>query len=356
MSCNNKFLYSTPCAKSIGGIKKMWYTYSDSIATVMDYDDTYIGEETFNPRLIATLILEGNRFEEVVSKPDAVTITENITVDETVGSNTTTTEITIKQSDMLSEAIDRLKESAFAEYVFLFEDMQGRYFLYGIDKPVKLSSGTVESGNVIGDFNGGTFTFTTEGVLSRLWTKEEAEEGTYTGYYVKVKELFQAPKLRTVGNLTTIEIDTGYDFQVVKVKPTVNKISIGLNFNNNQYQLGHVDRFVLDFQNGNSETLAEFYNDEMYNVVEYYYRKGLILTDKRKFKVVFDSRNNDKPFDLLMLNFSSGVGTEEIASIEKIPTTYLAIIEGEVIFKREKNNEEDTVIINSIKYMPSDWK
>lgn len=353
MSCNNKFLYSTPCAKSIGGIKKMWYTFRDSIATVMDYDDTYIGNKNFNPRYIATLILEGNRFEEVVSKPDAVTITENITVDETVGSNTTTTEITIKQSDMLSEAIDRLKESAFAEYVFLFEDMQGRYFLYGIDKPVKLSSGTVESGNVIGDFNGGTFTFTTEGVLSRLWTKEEAEEGNYTSYYVKVKELFQAPKLRTLGNLTTIEIDTGYDFQVVKVKPTVNKISIGLNFNDNQYQLGHVDRFLLE---RGSAYLAEFDNDEMYNVVEYYYRKGLTLTDKRKFKVVVDKRYTNKPFNLLMLNFSSGVGTEEIASIEKIPTTYLAIIEGEVIFKREKNNEEDTVIINSIKYMPSDWK
>lgn len=354
MSCNKSYLLSEPCAKSIGGIKKMWYTFRDNIATVMDYDDVYISEENFNPRYIATLILDGGRFEEVVSKPDAVTITENITVNEITESSTT--EIIIKQSDMLTKAIVRLKESAFVEYVFLFEDMQGRYFLYGIDKPVTLSSATVESGNVIGDFNGGTFTFTTEGVLSRLWTKEEADTGEWTNAYVKVKELFQTSKLKTVGNLTTLDFDRGHDFSVVKVNATSNKVSIGVNFEDNRYQLGHINSFMVEMPNGNNKTLATFDFDNMYNVVLYYYRKGLILTDKRKFKVVFDTRYSGEPIVELMLNLFTGTGTEGVSTIENIPSTYLIIMEGEVIFKREQQNDEDTVVINRIRYMPSYWK
>lgn len=354
MSCKHSYLESNPCAKSIGGIKRMWYTFKDNIAIVMDYDDAPIGEKYFNPRYIATLILEGGQFMEVVSKPDAVTITENITVNEITDSSTT--EITIKQSDMLSTAIDRFKESAFNEYVFLFEDMQGRYFLYGIDKPVTLSSGTVESGNVIGDFNGGTFTFTTEGVLSRLWTKYEAENGDYTSNYVKVKELFQDTKLKTLGNFNTLTFDTAYDFDVVDITKTSSKVSIDLNFEYNHFQLQHRDLFVLAMPNGNTVSLAKFDNDDMYNIVQYYYRKGLILTDKRKFKVVLDSRNSDELFTELWLHLDTGVSTESVTTIEGIPSTYFAIIEGEVIFKREQQNDEDTVVINSIKYMPSDWK
>lgn len=354
MSCNKSYLTSNPCAKSIGGIKKMWYTFKDNIATVGDYDDAYIGDKYFEPRYIATLILNGDNFVEVVSKPDAVTITENITVNEITDSSTT--EITIKQSDMLSAAIDKFKESANAEYVFLFEDMQGRYFLYGIDKPVTLTSGTVESGNVIGDFNGGTFTFTTEGVLSRLWTKYEAENGDYTSNYVKVKELFQNTKLTTLGNLNTLTFDTGNDFFVVDITKTQSKVSIDLNFEENQFQLSHRDLFVLEMPNGNTVSLATFDNDNMYSIVLYYLRKGLILTDKRKFKVVLDSRGSGEPFTELMLSLDTGVSTEDITTIESIPSTYFAIIEGEVIFNRESQNDEDTVVINSIKYMPSDWK
>lgn len=353
MSCNKSYLLNDPCAKSIGGIKKMWYTFKENIATVGDYDDVYIGEKTFNPRFIATLILDRGHFEEVVSKPDAVTITENITVNEITESSTT--EIIIKQSDMLTESINRLKESAFVEYVFLFEDMQGRYFLYGIDKPVTLSSGTVESGNVIGDFNGGTFTFTTEGVLSKLWTKEDADRGDWTSQYVKVKELFQPTKLRMV-NLTTLDFDTGNDFTTVKVTKTTDKVSIGVNFNDNQYHLGHINSFRVEMPNGDSKTLAIFDNDKMLNVVSYFYNKGLTLTDKRQFKVVFDSRNSGNPMTDLMLNLFTGTGADGVSTIETIPSTYLIIMEGEVIFKREQQNDEDTVVINRFKYMPSDWK
>lgn len=354
MSCNKSYLTSNPCAKSIGGIKKMWFTFSDNIATVGDYDDVYIGAEDFTPRYIATLILKSGHFNEVVSKPDAVTITENITVNEITDSSTT--EIIIKQSDMLTEAVKSLKESAFVEYVFLFEDMQGRYFLYGIDKPVTLSSATVESGNVIGDFNGGTFTFTTEGVLSRLWTKEEADIGDWTTNYVKVKELFQNTKLTTLYNFNTLEFDTGHDFQVVDITKTANKVSIDLNFEDNHFQLSHRDLFQFEMPGGNRETLATFDNDDMYSIVLYYYRKGLILTDKRKFKVVLDYRFGDEPMTNIFLLLGTGVGSEGVCSIENIPSTYFAIIEGEVIFKREQQNDEDTVVINSIQYMPSDWK
>lgn len=349
MSCNNTFLYSTPCAKSIGGIKRVWWANFEDIAVVYDWDDAPNFFKDFNPNIISGLYFYPNgRFNELVTKPDKVTITENITVDETVGNDTTTTEIVIKQSDMLSESVEFLKQSANSEYVFLFEDMQGRYFIYGLDKPVKLSSATIEGGNVIGDFNGGTFTFTCEGVLSRFWTKYEAENGDYSSNYINVKMLLNgAYNLQMSYNLqqTVPTIDTGHGFNDIHVTRSATQIDIILNFDDEHLQPGHEDRFWI--KNTFGENIW-FDNDKMYKPISYYFKKGFDFEDKKEFTFIYQG----DPTHELLLEFSDGVSSRDLVSLEFNQNFKVIMFKGYITFKRsaEQGGNEDVFTINQIYY------
>lgn len=349
MSCNNTFLNSTPCAKSIGGIKRVWWTQYDSIAIVYDWDDTPNFLENFYPNIISGLYFYQNRrFYELVTKPDKVTITENITVDETVGNDTTTTEIVIKQSDMLSEAVRTLKMSANSEFVFLFEDMQGRYFIYGLDKPVKLSSATVEGGNVIGDFNGGTFTFTCEGILSRFWTKYEAETGDWTTSYINVKKLLNNQyELREWG-LHNASYDGDIDF-LTNINFTSEGVKITFNFEDNQYQFGHVDKFYIS-EMITSPSEIKFDNDEMYNIIRYYHNKGFDFKDKKEFTAVYSGDGKNA----FTIGFTDGTRGGDLCEITDLPMSKLYIFKGDVSFNRGVNQGEmeDIFTIKQILYLP----
>lgn len=350
MSCNNIYLKDSPCAKSIGGIKRGWYAFFGDIAFAIDWDDVENTSKYFKPEAISSLYLKtAGHFYEFITKPDKVTITENITVDETVGSDTTTTEIAIKQSDMLSEAVEVLKQSINSEFVFMFEDMQGRYFIYGLDKPVKLSSATVESGNVIGDFNGGTFTFTTDGVLSRFWTKYEAENGDFSSNYIKIKDLLNgAYNLQTSYNLqnTVPTIDTGHDFHFIQVTRSATQIDIILDFDEEHLQPGHEDNFWIN------NTFGEhiwFDNDKMYKPISYYFKKGLDFEDKKEFTFIYQG----DPTHELLLEFSDGVSVRALASLEFGQNFKVIMFKGYITFKRsaEQVGNDDVFTINQILYL-----
>lgn len=349
MSCNNTFLNNTPCAKSIGGIKRVWWAYFGDIAIVYDWDDAPNFSEHFNPNIISGLYFYPNRrFYELVTKSDKVTITENITVDETVGNDTTTTEIVIKQSDMLSEAVKDLKQSANSEYVFMFEDMQGRYFVYGLDKPVKLSSATVEGGNVIGDFNGGTFTFTTDGVLSRFWTKYEAENGDWTSDYINVKKLLNDEyQLREF-----VLNNAGYDGDIeylTNINFTPEGVKITFNLDDNQYQPGHIDKFFISEMITTPSEL-KFDNDAMYDVVRYYLNKGVDFKDKKEFTAVYSGDGVNH----FTISFTDGSSGGDLCEITDLPMSKLYIFKGDVSFNRGvgQGNIADIITIKQILYLP----
>lgn len=349
MSCNNTFLNSTPCAKSIGGIKRVWWANFEDIAIVYDWDDAPNFSEYFNPNIISGLYLNQNAsFNELVTKSDKVTITENITVDESVGNDTTTTEIVIKQSDMLSEAVGQLKKSANSEYVFMFEDMQGRYFIYGLDKPVKLSSATVEGGNVIGDFNGGTFTFTCEGVLSRFWTKYEAETGEWTSEYINVKKLLNHQYELREFTLSNAGYDGDIDFLTI-INETAEGVKIKFNFEDNQFQFGHIDKIYFS-EMITTPSEIKFDNDEMYNITTYYYNKGVDFKDKKEFTAVYkgDGQNT------FTIGFTDGTNGGDLCNIVDLPQSKLFIFKGEVSFNRGANQggNEDIITIKQILYLP----
>ena len=349
MSCNNTFLNSTPCAKSIGGIKRVWWTNFEDIAIAYDFDDAPSISKQFNPNIISGLYFYPNaRFYELVTKSDKVTITENITVDESVGNDTTTTEIVIKQSDMLSEAVKLLKKSANSEYIFMFEDMQGRYFIYGLDKPVKLSSATVEGGNVIGDFNGGTFTFTTEGVLSRFWTKYEAENGDFTSHYINVKKLLNNEYQLSEFVLNNAGYDGDIDF-LTNINETSEGVKITFNFDENQRQLGHIDEFYIS-EMITTPSEIKFDNDEMHNITRYYLNKGVDFKDKKEFTAVY----NGDGVNHFMISFTDGTSGGDLCEIIDLPQSKLFIFKGDVSFNRgtTQGSEEDIITIKKILYLP----
>ena len=349
MSCNNMFLNSTPCAKSIGGIKRVWWGHFEDIAVVYDWDDVPNFSEYFYPYIISGLYFYPNRrFYELVTKPDKVTITENITIDEAVGNDTTTTEIVIKQSDMLSDAVENLKKSANSEYVFMFEDMQGRYFVYGLDKPVKLSSATVEGGNVIGDFNGGTFTFTCEGVLSRFLTKYEAENGDWTSKYINVKKLLNNQyELREWG-LNNADYDGDIDF-LTNINMTADGVKITFNLDDNQYQAGHRD-YIYFSEMMTTPSEIVFDNDTMYDITRYYYNKGVDFKDKKEFTAVY-SGDGLNHFTII---FSDGSRGGDLCEIIDLPMSKLFIFKGDVSFNRgtSQGTMEDIITIKQILYLP----
>ena len=350
MSCNNVYLKNAPCAKSIGGIKRVWWANFEDIAVVYDWDDAPNFVKSFNPNIISGLYFYPNsRFYELVTKPDKVTITENITVDETVGNDTTTTEIVIKQSDMLSEAVELLKKSANSEYVFMFEDMQGRYFIYGLDKPVKLSSATVEGGNVIGDFNGGTFTFTCEGVLSRFWTKYEAETGDWTSKYINVKKLLNNQYELREFNLNNADYDGDINF-LTNINFTSEGVKITFNLDDNNYHLGHIDKFYIS-EMITSPSEIKFDNDTMYDIVSYYLNKGVDFKDKKEFTAVYSGDGVNH----FTIGFTDGsVGGGDICEIVDLPMSKLYIFKGDVSFNRGigQGEIEDIITIKQILYLP----
>ena len=350
MSCNNVYLKNTPCAKSIGGIKRVWWANFEDIAVVYDWDDAPNFIKEFNPNIISGLYFYQNRrFYELVTKSDKVTITENITVDESVGNDTTTTEIVIKQSDMLSEAVEQLKQSANSEYVFMFEDMQGRYFIYGLDKPVKLSSATIEGGNVIGDFNGGTFTFTCEGVLSRFWTKYEAENGDFTSNYINVKKLLNNQYELREFVLNNAGYAGEIDYLTV-INETADGVKITFNLDDNRIQPGHINKFFISEMITTPSEL-KFDNDAMYDITRYYYNKGVDFKDKKEFTAVY-SGDGVNAFTISFTDGTSGGG--DLCEIYDLPQSKLFIFKGDVSFNRgtTQGSIEDIITIKQILYLP----
>lgn len=348
MSCNNVYLKNAPCAKSIGGIKRVWWANFEDIAIVYDWDDAPNLSKNFNPNIISGLYFyPDRRFHELVTKPDKVTITENITVDETVGNDTTTTEIVIKQSDMLSEAVELLKKSANSEYIFMFEDMQGRYFIYGLDKPVKLSSATVEGGNVIGDFNGGTFTFTCEGVLSRFWTKYEAETGDWTSKYINVKKLLNNQYELREFNLNNAGYDGDINF-LTNINVTSEGVKITFNLDDNHFRIGHIDKFYIS-EMITTPSEIKFDNDEMYNITRYYYNKGFDFKDKKEFTAVYSGDGVNH----FTISFTDGTSGGELCEITDLPMSKLFLFKGEVSFNRGIGQDEieDIITIKQILYL-----
>ena len=364
MSCNNYITGFSKCKKSVGGIKRVWATGFDNIAIWSDYDnnlsisDGCIGK-------ISTLILKPNtRFNLLTEIADSVTLTTTITSDEGVGCETYANEVQVKIPDLYGNILESLAYDSYSsEYVFLFEDMQGRLFCIGLDNPIKLKQGSLESGTVIGDFNGGTLTFGNEGAISSLMTKYEAENGEWGSYYPKLSELTQYSKLEeiynplknaTVGGVTNgdlfINIHRETDTVVVDWGEIQEKVHSD-HFSLMDNSISNFSNIILNVEND---------SDRIHWICRQLIKKGISnLVDKKNVTAVIDCRGSTTNLDgdLALGSYDNDC---TYVVMHNVPNTSFVIADMEIKTINNPHYPKDGMCIefkfNHIYVMPENWE
>lgn len=184
MSCNTGIFNLDKCLKSIGGIKNMWVspklplTY---LKTEHNYETIYF-------------LGAAHEYSKLNIKDDSVSLTTEISVNDEVGNTSYTTNISIKQADLLA---NDLKQYADAELSVIFQDIQDRYYIVGYDNLCKLSTGSATSGAQLGDFNGVEITLTTSDRPVLLVSSLQQAEELGVSYYVMFSDDGISPSITT---------------------------------------------------------------------------------------------------------------------------------------------------------------
>lgn len=365
MSCNNYIQGFSKCKKSVGGIKRVWVTSKEFIAIAMDYDDCSIYDGGYLGKLSTLILKPDYRFELLTEVPDSVTLTTTITSDESVGYETYANEVQVKIPDLYGNMLEYLNNMNYnnsGEFVFLFEDMQGRLFVIGLDNPMKMKQGNLESGTVMGDFNGGTLTFGNEGIISMLMTKDEAQNGEWSSRYPKLSELTNASKLKQVynplKNATVGSIEYGDQF----IHFSNNGNLIKIDFRDIQESVHSEDfSFMEDSLGDFSDIVLRVDNtsDYMNLVCNQLKKKGIDWTQTKKSKITLMDCRDRGTFDG---NFAFGSYTNDNTYVvmPSVPKSSFIIVECDVTTKNNTTYPTDgmkiELVINNIYYMPENWK
>ena len=136
---------STDCQPNMGGIAKVWIAnFQDGIYT--------INEESGDTQGIVTALATGITWYEYNFRAESsnFTSTLNKTAD---GGNYVSTEIVLNFARQ--ETSKRLEMNALAlnEIAVIVKDNNGKYWAFGIDRPVNSSTGSAETGTAFGDAN-----------------------------------------------------------------------------------------------------------------------------------------------------------------------------------------------------------
>ena len=135
----------TDCAPNMGGIAKVWIAnFADDMYT--------INEESGDTKGVVTGIKSGVSWYEYNFRAESSNFssTLNKTAD---GGNYVSTEIVLNFARM--ETAKRLEMNALAlnEIAVVVKDNNGKYWAFGVNRPVSSSTGTAESGTAFGDSN-----------------------------------------------------------------------------------------------------------------------------------------------------------------------------------------------------------
>ena len=365
MNCNNNMQGFSKCKKSVGGIKRVWATSKDNIAIAIDYDDTIIYDGGYLSKLSALILKPDNRFELLTEISDSVTLTTTITSDESVGYETYANEVQVKIPDLYGNMLEHLNYINYnnsGEYVFLFEDMQGRLFVIGLDNPMKMKQGNLDSGTSIGDFNGGTITFGNEGVISMLMTKDEAQNGDWSSHYPKLSELTNTSQLKRLYNPLKNATVGSKEYGDIFINFSNNDNLIKIDFEDIQER-------VLNENFGFLDTAISYYSGIILNVdntsdyinlvCNQLKKKGIDwLQTKKSVIVVMDCRS-DGTFEGKFA-FGSINNDDTYVIMPNVPESSFVIVECDVTTKNNTTYTTDgmkiELVINKLYYMPKDWK
>lgn len=136
------------CLTSAGGIKRAWgLCYSKA------------GQPTVADGMI-TAIQGGTEWVEYEFKKQTGSFTSTITKDVTAGTNFIQTEIIFQFNRQETAKRIEINALAMSETAWIVQDSNGKFWYFGFDNGVELTTGTGETGTAYGDFNGYNITLT----------------------------------------------------------------------------------------------------------------------------------------------------------------------------------------------------
>lgn len=134
------------CKDNMGGIKEVFICLKSSIT---DETFTVTGDKI-------TAISEDSKSEWKSYKFRKQTggMTSTMTVDDAVGTQYWTTEVTLQFSKMETAKSVEINALCMADTVVIVKDSNNRYWLLGYDNPVSVTAATAQAGTSYGDLNG----------------------------------------------------------------------------------------------------------------------------------------------------------------------------------------------------------
>lgn len=262
MSCNTGIFNLDKCLKSIGGIKNMWVsprlplTY---LSTTNNYESIYF-------------LGAAHEYTKLNIKDDSVSLTTEITNNDEIGNVSYTTNINIKQADLLA---NDLKQYANAELSVIFQDIQDRYYIVGYDNLCKLSTGSATSGAQLGDFNGVEVTLTTSDRPVLLETSYQQAEILGVGTYVMFNDDGISPSIVMSPSQYEIVLPQNngvtYDIETIN-----NKLVVTCEYDEGKYINGV--SLMDDALDVKSDVILDYYlntdDTQVQQILQYFEEKG----------------------------------------------------------------------------------
>jgi len=136
------------CENNVGGIRRAWGVCFSSTdrPTVTDG--------------VITKIEGGSSWVEYEFRKQTGSFTSTITKDATAGTSFIQTEIIFQFSKQETAKRIEINSLAISDTAWIIQDSNGRFWYFGFDNGVELTTGAGETGTAYGDFNGYNITLT----------------------------------------------------------------------------------------------------------------------------------------------------------------------------------------------------
>ena len=174
----NDWTIGDNCKKSVGGIKEMSFIPKEGIE--------YFHFDEGNTNMIDYILLKHQyNFQPIYFLKDSANVTTTYTYDPNTGNANYKTEIKGNVSNFSTYFnLGWLVEGG--EYVVVYKDMNGWWYVVGLDNPVEVTTYTQTTGSNLGEFNGYEVTFTCDDIEDslRLVVGREMQEDEGSSSYI----------------------------------------------------------------------------------------------------------------------------------------------------------------------------
>lgn len=153
MDCNSATLngIQVGCKDNMGGIKAVYIALTSDVS--LPYKNYTTTDE-----MITDMKGEQDSFTKYEFRKQTGGMTSTMTVDDTVGTQYWTTEVTLQFSKMETSKSLEINALCIADTYVIVQDSNNKFWFLGWDNPVSATAATAQAGTAYGDLNGYTIT------------------------------------------------------------------------------------------------------------------------------------------------------------------------------------------------------